>query len=198
MIQQGAGTVLGRSFIAVAVTGAVVLAPPGTAHQAAVTDPAARLTAAVLPAGPDFQQLAGQVTDVAPASALGDGIIGLYLTLEEWVQYGVDLVSWALRWVPFGGLLASQLNMFYNLGESIVSSLVFNTAYLLDGTVGFGEALSNVGSATVAAFTTFVDAQISWFVHLLPPLPPLPGLEAVPVPDTVADILPELDGILLG
>ncbi|HEU4363280.1 MAG TPA: hypothetical protein VFR27_17485, partial [Mycobacterium sp.] len=144
----------------------------------------------------------------AAGLSISDGIIGVYLTVEQWVQYGVDLLAWALRWVPFGGLLASQLNMFYDLGESIVRSMVFNTAYFLDGTVGFTEALSNIGSATSAAFTTFVNDQIAWVHGLLPPPPPadalvpdpaaLPDVGGLPDPSASTDLVAELDGILLG
>lgn len=217
MVQQGARADRGRSCPAVAIAAAgvaaIVLSPLPAPHHNAVIDPAARLTAAALPLDLDLGQLAVDAAGAGlppAASAISDGIIGIYLTLEEWLQYGVNLLSWALRWVPFGGLLASQLNMFYDLGESIVRSLVFNTAYFLDGTESFGEALSNIGSATGTAFTTFVTDQIAWLHSLVPPLPPLAAVDVLPNPDalldigefpdpgTPTDLATELDGILLG
>lgn len=214
MVQQGARPASGRSVLAVALTAAVTLVP--APHRGTISDPPTRLSAAVLPFDLGLQSPVDDIvgaalpdTTATAGSSIGDGIIGVYLTLEQWVQYGVDLLSWALRWVPFGGLLAAQLNMFYALGESIVRSMVFNTAYFLDGTVDFTGALSDIGSATSAAFTTFVNDQIAWVQHLLPPLPPpadapVPNPEALlnlgglPDPDTPMNAVAELDGILLG
>lgn len=210
MVQQGARADRGRSFPAVAVAAtsvtAVALVLPEAPQHNTILDPATRLAAAALPFDSTLQQLAIDATDVAlppAASAISDGIIAIYLTLDEWLQYGVDLLSWALRWIPFGGLLAAQLNMFYDLGESIVRSLVFNTAYVLDGTESFGEALSNIGSATADAFNTFVNDQVAWFHGLLPPVPPLAAVDAaLPDPDllwngTPADLVTGLEAILL-
>lgn len=185
MVALDARTDAGRSRLALPVAvvsvAAVVAAPTLTPHPG--VDRPAQLAAAALPV-----EMAADLTDVAlPATfSISDAIIGAYLTVEKWVQYGVDLLSWALRWLPFGGLLAAQLNIFYDFGESIVSSVVFNTAYLLDGTVGFGEALSNIGSATATAFSTLIDDQLAWVRGLFPPLPPL----AAEIPDaaTVFDI----------
>lgn len=184
-----------------------------TPQYNSIVAPAARLAAAIQPFDPDRYLPATDVVATALADATGaaapsvsDGIIGVYLTIEQWVQYGVDFLSWALRWVPFGGLLASQLNMVYDLGESIVRSMVFNTAYFLDGTVGFGEALSNIGSATSDAFSTFVNAQAAWVQGLLPPRPPAadalvidPGvvLSDPGVPTDPTDLAADFDGIAL-
>ena len=213
MLQQAARTV---TVVTVAAVGAATLTAPvprATPAVSAVT----RLAAAATTLDVDTPQvpvdlLAGTLplADVPAVAALGDGIIGIYLTLEDWVSYGVSLLTWALRWLPFGGLLAAQLNMFYELGESVVRSLVFNTAYLLDGTVDLGEALSNIAGATSAAVSTFIDNEISWFQHLLPPLPPLAAVAALPLgseafldgvlpePPTAIDPLPDLPALLSG
>lgn len=165
--------VTGRSVLATAVAVAgVAAAGPAPSASASQAIPAIGLTGAALPVDPatDVAELA-----LPAASSIGDLLIGAYLTIEPWVDYGVELISWALRWLPFGGLLASQLNMFYDLGESVVSAVVFNTGYLLNGTVSFTEALGNIGAATAAAFDTFIDDQIAWLRGLLPPWPPLPS-----------------------
>lgn len=211
MVQQGARADRGHSIPAVMVAAAsiaaVVLAPLPAPQHDTMSHRATQLAAAALPVDLDLGALAADATGMAlppAASAISDGIIAVYLTVEDWVQYGVSLLSWALRWVRFGGLLAAQLSMFYDLGESIVRSLVFNTAYFLDGTESFGEALSNIGSATADAFSTFVNDQIAWFHSLLPPVPPLAAVDAaLPIVDalpdgTPTDLVAGLDGILLG
>lgn len=180
---EGAGPGSGRSLLAataaVGIVAATVLAPPLTSHIVPTIDPAAQLTAAAS----EIADTAALALAAEPTS-IGDAIIGFYLTVEPWTQYGATLASWAVGWVPFLGLLAPQITFFYDLDEAVVRSLVFNTAYLLDGTVDLSQALSNIGSATSTAWHDFVDTQASWLHSLLPPPPPdsladvsgLPGL----------------------
>ncbi|MGH3564173.1 MAG: hypothetical protein ACRDTN_20950 [Mycobacterium sp.] len=211
MFREEARAVSGRSFLVAGVAAvsaaAVALAPSVTPRPAAIPEPAAQLTAAVLPLDPlDLPGLAGA------ASSIGGGINDLYLALEQWAQYGVNLLSWAVGWVPFVGVLAPQLNFFYDLGESIVQSMVFNAADLLDGTIDFAQALSNIGDDTTTAFNAFINTETNWLQSLLPPFPPLAanptelvdGAAALdPGPDGLldlgapADLTPELGGVLL-
>lgn len=215
------------------VAAAVVLASPiAPMVDRAAETAAVQLSAALQPPDVDalteafasLQQWQPDLLDaaaVAPmANALapiGDAIIGLYNTVEPWVAYGVNLVAWAAGWVPFVGLLAPQINIFYDLGESVVQSLLFNTIYWLDGTNNFGESLSLFGSQTWAALQTFAQDQVNWVLHFLPPFPPiglsatgldlgtalpdltaLPGAEALGAISTVGtDLTSALSGLLL-
>ncbi|PQM48671.1 hypothetical protein C1Y40_01114 [Mycobacterium talmoniae] len=166
----------------------MLLAPAVTPPTVQLAHPAATLSAAVQDLGMDLldpvvglaQQFdPGVVADAAitaPASiatSIGDAIENLYLTVEPWVRYGVTVAQWAVGWVPFVGLLAPQLTIFYDLGESVVQSGLFNTIDVLDGSVGFFQGLSNFGADTAAAFNTFITDQINWVLHFLPPFPPL-------------------------
>lgn len=172
----------GIPVIAVATLAAgTVLSPPTTTPGPAIT--AVRATAAALPLGPSLLDSDEAWLPDLPAAAasFGEALIGVYLTLEPYAQYGAELLQWALRWLPWVGILAPQVGFFYDFGESIIRSVVFNTAYVIDGDIGFGEALNNVASATATAFNNLVDAQIYWLENLLPPLPPLPTLAAVAV-----------------
>lgn len=207
MIPTVAGTAQRRRLPAAgaaALTAAAVLLAPSIAPPPAAITHAARLTAAPAPldsgaleSAPsaaqalDFADAAELlVPSIAAASGIGEFLQNLYLGAEQWVRYGVNLLAWVVGWVPFAGLLAPQLNFFYDLGESILRSTVFNTIDLLTGTVGFGQALSNIGGDTTAAFHDFFTAQVNWITHFLPPAPPIfPSAEATadwdagPVPD---------------
>ena len=92
---------------------------------------------------------------------------------------------------------------FYELGEPIVQSLLFNTIDFLSGTVSFGEALSNVATATADAFSTFVNTEINWVLSFLPPLPPLPPFPlnlgaADPSVHSLGAVDPSITGDLTG
>lgn len=190
---------------ALTATAVLLAAPPATqpttvhrsAHPVAALAP---LTADPLEPAPSPAQaldFADAVELLAPsaaaASGLGESLQALYLGAEQWVGYGVNLLTWAIGWIPFGGLLAAQINIFYDLGESILRSTVFNTIDVLTGTVGLGQALSNIAGDTSIAFNDFFTAQANWFTSLLPPPPPvLPGADAAP--DGNLDPAPDLAG----
>ena len=104
---------------------------------------------------------------------LGTAIENAYLAVEPWVAYGFDLVSYAVRWLPWIGILAPQINYFYYLFEPIVQSVLFNTIDFLDGTVSFTQGLNNIYAATTASINQFITTEIYWFRSFVPPLPPL-------------------------
>jgi hypothetical protein len=114
-----------------------------------------------------------------PAPALGSfgsSIQDIYNSVEFWVDYGFEVGAWAFGWVPWIGWLAPQIwPIGYNLGESIVRSIVFNIADWLDGNVSFGEGLVNVGEDTIQAFINFGIAEWNFWLPNLP-IPPLPGI----------------------
>ncbi len=196
MLHASAAVRSGRSFLAAGTTAASVVAVMAAAPLTPqpVADPPLLLSAVALP------------FDVAPldfvgtaASSIDGGIESLYLALEPWAQYGANLLSWAVGWVPFLGVFAPQINFFYDLGEAVTRSLVFNTAELLDGTISFGQALSNIGSDATAAVNTFFVTQVNWLQSLLPPPPPFADATAVdPAALVDSGALPDLSDTLLG
>lgn len=108
------------------------------------------------------------------AAAIGGGAIeNLYLAVEPWVQYGFNLASYALGWLPLVGILAPQINFFYYLYEPIAESVLFNGIDFLTGTVAFSQGLSNIWAATTASVNQFVNTEIHWLLNFLPPFPPL-------------------------
>jgi len=114
---------------------------------------------------------------VVPAAfnPIATAIENAYLAIEPWVQYGFELLAYAAGYVlPFG--LASQINIFYNLIEPIVQSGLFNILDWLSGMISFSQGLSNFFAATTSSINFFIQAEINWFLGLLPPLPPLPPL----------------------
>lgn len=165
-----------------------------------------------LPAVPAVPDVGDTISILASATGnflapVAQAIQSIYTGVEPWVEYGVNLVAWAAGWVPLVGLLAPQINIFYDLGESIVESLLFNTTDFLAGLVSFSDGLSDIASATVQAIHTFITAEIDW---LLPPLPPISlsaaglDLAAAGLPQLLTslglgvDALPALGGDLLG
>ncbi|WP_343599125.1 hypothetical protein [Mycobacterium sp.] len=215
---------LRTSAIAVVAATTVTLTatPPVTGTAAAV-----HLTAAGQPLDPDepasalvtLQQVAPAVADssmLAPLTgvltSIGDNIEGLFNAVEPWVAYGYNYLSYVVGFVPFVGLLAPQIIFFYDLDESVVASLLFNTIGVLEQTVSSGTAQANINADAMAAYAAFVDAENCWFQSIQPP--PLPtemgasGLADVPVgmadlaavsdAGPIADVVPELGSMLLG
>ena len=63
---------------------------------------------------------------VITATNIDSTVKAIYFAVEPWVRYGFQLAEYALGWVPYVGWLAPQVMIFYNLGERIVRSAVFN------------------------------------------------------------------------
>jgi hypothetical protein len=174
------------------VTASAVLVAPSV-QPLRPPKPAIQLAAAVQPlAQPQFDPAAfligippslgtafptPQPPPPAPTpGAIGSSIKDIYNSVEFWVDYGFEVGAWAFGWVPWIGWLAPQIwPIGYTLGESIVRSIVFNTADWLDGNVGFGEGLVNVGQDTIQAFINFGIAEWNFWLPNLP-IPPLPGI----------------------
>jgi len=114
----------------------------------------------------------------APA-AFGSGSIAtaienLYNFVEPYVAYVFDLASYVVRFLPWIGILAPQINYLYYLFEPIVQSGLFNTLDWLAGTISFSQGLSNFWAATTASINQFINNEIYWVLSFFPPLPPLP------------------------
>src|SRR3954470_20275448 len=75
----------------------------------------------------------------AIAPNLADTIDNIYLAVEPWVRYGFEVATSIVQWVPYVGWFAGQIMVFYNFGESIVASGVFNFTDWLRGDGGIVE-----------------------------------------------------------
>jgi hypothetical protein len=153
----------GGGAIGQAVRSALQLAPTGGALGVASAGALPRLLSSMTNAA------------VAPAAfgSIATAIENAYLYIEPYVQYGFELLAYAVNWViPFG--LGTQINIFYNLFEPIVQAALFNTLDALTGTISFSQGLANFWGATTASINYFIQSEINWFRGYLPPLPPLP------------------------
>ena len=131
----------------------------------------------------------------APTSA-GSAIINVYNAIEPWVRYGFALAEYAVGWIPGIGWLAPQIGFFYNFGEAIVQSVVYNFANWIDGNVSLVQGLVNIGSDSFTALVNLGIAELNWILPPLPPIPPLPFAARpttplrvpTPVPDTAGRV----------
>ena len=95
-----------------------------------------------------------------------------YLAIEPWVQYGFELATWAVGWIPWVGWLAPQIMIFYFFGERIAHSDVWNLDDWLWGSLPFLQGYVN---NAVDKWNALVQLGIDeWNFWGLPPLPPLP------------------------
>lgn len=110
---------------------------------------------------------------ILPVS-LGDAIEAFYLTAQPWVQWGVNVLAWAVGYVPYiGWLVAPQINFLYYLWQPIFESLLFNTINFLDGTVSFSQGIANILSATQESINGFIINEALWIRGFFPPPPPI-------------------------
>lgn len=113
---------------------------------------------------PDFPPVVG-------GTSIDSTIKNIYNAVEPWVQYGFELATYAVGWVPYVGWLSPQIMIFYFFGERIARSITFNIADWLGGNISFITGLINVGIDTV---NSFIQLGIDEWNFWLPPLPPLP------------------------
>jgi hypothetical protein len=158
----------GGGAISNAVKSALLLAPTGGIGGIAASGALPRL-------------LLSMTNAAAAPAAFGSGSIAnaienAYLVVEPYVQYGFNLLAYAVGFVPWVGFLAPQINFLYNLIEPIVQSALFNTVDWLSGAISFGHGLSNFFAATTSSINVFIQTEINWLLGFLPPLPPFPPL----------------------
>jgi hypothetical protein len=168
------------ALTASAVVFAPTITPPSTplpdVHRAAVT-----LAAAVQP----MVQLSSQVANpaaaaagpvVAPAAAStlasGNGIMNFYWTVEPWVQYGFELATWAVGYVPFAGYFSGLIMVAYYTGEPVVQSLFQSAQYLVDG--NWAAIPNTLANGLYQAGQNFVQQGLNWLLGYFPPFPPFP------------------------
>ena len=155
----------------------VVLAPPHAAAPSAAPNSSpstvikAAPTATVAAAAPAAQAQAA----LAGFPGIQDAIINGYNLVIPWVDYGVNLAQYAVGWIPWVGIFAPQIGIFYyDLIRPILTSAVYNLAYVIGGSIGLVQGVSNVINDSINAGIGFVNAQINWALSFLPPLPPFP------------------------
>lgn len=157
--------------------------PPGsflvlTPQRAATQAPAPNSSPdAVIKASPTAAAAAAPATQAALVGLPGlqNAIINAYTLINPWIDYGVDVAQYALSWVPVASFFAPQIGIFYySLIEPIMTSAVYNTAFVLGGTIGLVQGITNVINDSINAGMGFVNAQINWALSFLPPLPPIP------------------------
>jgi hypothetical protein len=145
----------------------VVLAPP---HAIAPNSS----PGAVVKASPTAAPAAAQAA-LAGLPGIQNAIINAYNVIDPWVDYGVNVAQYAVGWIPVVGIFAPQIGIFYyDLIEPIATSAIFNTAYVLGGSIGLVQGISNVINDSINAGIGFVNAEINWALSFLPPLPPIP------------------------
>ncbi|KXW59515.1 hypothetical protein MPHL43072_12870 [Mycolicibacterium phlei DSM 43072] len=201
MLAAGAAVVTATALTVAAPEPAAPAPKAATSHVAAAP---LRLTAAVQPLAvtdlPDL--LTGWVQNLVPSAgagvptpqvqplalgtSIGTFIENAYMTIEPWVEWGFELAAYVVGWIPWVGLLAPQIMIFYNTGEQIVQSIVFNFADWIDGQVGFLQGLRNIAVDTINAGIYFINQEIATYFPPLPPIPPIGGFAAA-VPDEGVD-----------
>lgn len=108
-------------------------------------------------------------------NSLSSGIKNIYNAIEPWVQWGFEVATYAVGWIPWVGYLAPQIMIFYNLGERIVRSITFNIADWIGGSVSFVQGLRNVAVDTINSFIYFANDELAFWLPPLPPFPPIGG-----------------------
>jgi hypothetical protein len=110
----------------------------------------------------------------AATTDFADAIKNTYSAIEPYVRYGFELAEYAVGFIPYVSWLSPQILILYNFGESIVRSLVFNSADWLWGPLPFGQGVQNIALDTRNALIQLGADEWNFFLPPLPPLPPLP------------------------
>jgi hypothetical protein len=116
----------------------------------------------------------------AIAPNLANTIDSVYIAVEPWVQYGFEVATAVVRWIPYVGWFAGQIMVFYHFFESMVASGVFNFTDWLRGDGGVVENLVDFGVDVGLAFVWLGLDELAQFVPLppfccYPPRPPVQG-----------------------
>jgi hypothetical protein len=182
--------------VAAATASAVVFAPtiaaPSVpvpdAHRAAVT-----LSAAVQPIVQEPGVMANaEAAAASPAVAAadastlasGNAIMNFYGAVEPWVQYGFQLATWAVGYVPIAGYFSGLIMVGFWTGEPIVESFFQSAQYAVDG--NWGAIPNTLVNGVVQGGYNFVQYGLQWITGYFPPFPPLPPFPGL-VTTTTAD-----------
>jgi hypothetical protein len=171
--------------VAAVTASAVVFAPTIAPPSAPLPDvPAAgvRLSAAVQPIVPHSGVMANVATAAASpvvaaaaASTLatsGNAIMNFYYSAEPWVQYGFELATWAVGYVPIAGYFSGLIMVAYYTGEPIVQSFFQSAQYLVDG--NWAAIPNTLVNGFIQGGQQFVQQGLNWILGYFPPFPPLP------------------------
>jgi hypothetical protein len=171
--------------VAAVTASAVVFAPTIAAPSAARPDvhaAAVTLSAAVQPIVPQPGVMANAAAAAAsPAVAAaaagtlassGNAIMNFYYTAEPWVQYGFQLATWAVGYIPIAGYFSGLIMVAYYTGEPIVQSFFQSAQYAVDG--NWGAIPSTLVDGFVQGGQNFVTQGLNWILGYFPPFPPLP------------------------
>jgi hypothetical protein len=122
--------------------------------------------------GAAFPKTPGAITSPKPTN-VNSFIKNTYNAIEPWVQYGFEVATYAVGWIPWVGWLSPQIMIFYFFGERIARSDVFNLDDWLFGPLPFIQGYIN---NAVDKWNAVVQLGIDQWNFWLPPLPPLPPL----------------------
>ena len=119
-----------------------------------------------------------QAITVAPN--LANTIDSIYIAVEPWVQYGFEVATAVVRWIPYVGWFAGLIMDGYFFVEGLVASGVFNFTDWLRGNGGIVENLVDFGVDVGLAFIWLGLDALNTFIPLppfccYPPRPPAQG-----------------------
>jgi hypothetical protein len=119
-----------------------------------------------------------QAIPIAPN--LADSIDSIYISVEPWVQYGFEVATAVVRWIPYVGWFAGLIMDGYFFVEGLVASGVFNFTDWLRGAGGIVENLVDFGIDVGLAFVWLGLDALNSFIPLppfccYPPRPPAQG-----------------------
>ena len=199
--------------LATVTASAVLIAP--SVQPLPAPKPAIQLAAAVQPTAqpadyfsqlaewwqPIFWPSAGQPVPPPPnepfptPQSIASGFENGYHAIEPWVQYGFEVATYAVGWIPYVGWLSGQIMIFYNFGERIVHAIAHNTLDWLDGD---GSFLQNLGEGIRWSIDALIQLGIDEWNYFLPPLPPLPPIPCIVFCGSLSEFNAPLDGIRVG
>ncbi|BCI54614.1 hypothetical protein NIIDNTM18_38920 [Mycolicibacterium litorale] len=189
-------TVAARSWMAAGVAAisatAIVAAPALRPLPEEVTAGEVRLAAAQT-VTPELRALVSAAQQlVAPQNAATNAVDYAYSVITYWTDYGVELADYALQFVPFGGLISSQIDIVYPQVIGVTDSLVYD---LIDPVLenpldlsAYIDGLIDVAVSTVTALVNVAVGEVDYFFGWL--IPPLPGPQPFTAP---ADVRIEAD-----
>lgn len=138
--------------------------------QGLVSAPLPQVLAAPLPpAGP---------SDPAVQNVASDFIVNAWNNAVPWINYGVEFADYALQFVPFGYLLADQINIFYYsffpIADSFVLDLVAPVVNAPLDLAAWINGFTDVATVTVNSLINFAINEFNYFFGwLIPPIPPI-------------------------
>jgi hypothetical protein len=93
------------------------------------------------------------------------------------VQYGFELATWAVGYVPVAGYFSGLIMVAFYTGEPIVQSFFQSAQYAVDG--NWAAIPSTLVNGFVQGGTNFVQQGLNWILGYFPPFPPLPPFPGV-------------------